>query len=179
MFVNAVARVVAALNSNRRPGEIAAGVSCAVLLALVPAGNLIWIVLFAALFFVKVNLSVALLTLAVLTPIAPLADPLLDAVGYRVLTAAPLQGLFIAWYNVPIAPLTGFNDTLVTGGVLGGVALWLPVYFAVRAFVQVYRNTLRARLAELPPVRWFTRLPLVQRLTGWLRWANGFYARVR
>ncbi len=179
MLVNAVARVVAALNSNRRPGEIAAGVSCAVLLALVPAANLIWILLLAALFFVKVNLSVALLTLAVLTPLATLADPLLDAIGYRVLTAGPMQELFIAWYNAPIAPLTGFNDTLVTGGLLAGAVLWLPVYFPVRAFVQVYRNTLRARLAELAPVRWFTRLPLVQRLTGWLRWANGFYQRVR
>ncbi len=178
MIVNALARVVAALNSNRRAGEVAAGVSCAVVLALMPPANLVWVMLFAALFFIKVNLSIALLTLAVLSPFAVLTDPLLDAVGYTVLNAAALQEVFIAWYNLPIAPFTGFNNTLVAGGFLVGLVLWIPVYLLARVFVQLYRNTLRARIAALPPVRWFARLPLVQRVTAWVRWANGFYQRV-
>jgi len=179
VIVNAVARVVAALNSNRRPGEIGAAAGCAVALALIPAGNLIWIALFVALFLVKVNLSVALLTLAALSPFAGLTDPLLDSIGYRILTVAALQGPLTTLYNLPIAPFTGFNNTLVAGGLALGLVLWIPVYAAARAFVQIYRNTLRAKIAALPPVRWFVKLPIVQRITGWVRWANGAYSRVR
>jgi len=179
VIINAAARVVAALNSNRRPGEIGAAAGCAVLLVLIPAGNLVWIALLVALFFVKVNLSVALLTLAVLSPFAGLSDPLLDTIGYRILTAANLQGVFTTWYNLPIAPFTGFNNTLVAGGLALGAVLWFPVFLATRAFVQLYRNTLRAKIAALPPVQWFSRLPVVQRITGWVRWANNAYSRVR
>ncbi len=177
MVLNAVARIVAALNSNRRPGEVAAGVSCALVLALVPGGNLLWIAVFALLFLVKINLSIALLSLALFTLAAPLADPALDAVGYSVLTAEPLRSAFTAAYNLPIAPFAGFNETLVMGGLLVGLALWMPVYLATRAFLQLYRNTLRSKILQLPPVRWFTRLPLVQRISGWIRRANAFYQR--
>lgn len=177
MIINAVARVVAALNSNRRPGEIAAGASCAVMLALIPAANLIWIAMFALLFLIKINLSIALLTLAVLSPFAALADSLLDSIGYAVLTAPALQEVLTTWYNLPLAPFVGFNDTLVAGGLVVGIFLWIPVFLLVRAVVQLYRHTLRPKIAELPPVRWFTRLPLVQRFTGWVRRANGIYER--
>jgi hypothetical protein len=44
-MIRGIAYLVVALNANTRPGEIAAGAACGVLLALIPGGNLLWIVL--------------------------------------------------------------------------------------------------------------------------------------
>ena len=46
MFVKWVATLIVALNANNRAGEDAAGVSFALLLALIPTGNLLWLLLF-------------------------------------------------------------------------------------------------------------------------------------
>lgn len=168
-------RVVAALNANRRPGEIAGACSFAVLLALLPAGNMIWMSVFVLVFLVKVNLGIALLMTAVLTPFAVLADPVLDNVGYAVLTLPALQSFFTWLYNAPLGLLTGFHQTLVPGAIVVGLLLWFPVFFLARALVQVYRNRLRVRIIRSPFVQWLAKFPLVQRLQGAAARARSIY----
>jgi uncharacterized protein (TIGR03546 family) len=75
MLVTWIARIIASLNANQRPGEIAAGAAMGLLLALVPTGNLLWVALFVLTAFLKLNLGIELLVLVVLRPFAPLADP--------------------------------------------------------------------------------------------------------
>lgn len=168
-------RVVAALNANRRPGEIASACSFAVLLALLPAGNLIWASLFVLVFLVKVNLGIALLLTAILSPMALLVDGILDTVGYAVLTVPALQSFFTWLYNAPLGPLTGFNQTLVPGALVAGIVLWIPVFFIARAFVQLYRNRLRVRIIRSPLVQWLAKLPIVRRLQGAASRARSIY----
>ncbi|MFP4509962.1 MAG: TIGR03546 family protein [Spirochaetaceae bacterium] len=168
-------RVVAALNANRRPGEIASACSFAVLLALLPAGNLIWISLFAVAFLVKVNLGIVLLLTAVLSPAAVLADPTLDSIGFRVLSMPAMQSFFTMLYNAPVAPLTGFNNTLVPGALIAGAVAWFPVFFLARALVQLYRNTLRVKIIRSPFMQWLARLPLVRRLQNVAARARSVY----
>ncbi|TVQ20992.1 MAG: TIGR03546 family protein [Spirochaetaceae bacterium] len=168
-------RIVAALNANRRPGEIAGACSFAVMLALLPAGNLIWVSLFALVFLVKVNLGIALLLTAILTPMAVLADGFLDRVGYAVLTAPALQTFFTRLYNAPFGPLTGFNNSLVPGALIVGLLLWVPVFFLCRALVQAYRERLRVKIIRSPLVQWFARFPLVRRVQDAARRARSIY----
>ncbi len=173
MFLKAIVKLVAALNSNKGVGEVAAGVAFGLLLALVPAGNLLWAALVLATWFLKVNFAVEMLVAAVLKLAAPLFDPLLDSLGAAVLTLPPLQGLFTALYNVPLVPLTRFNNTVVMGGLLAGIALWVPAYLVSRMLVRLYREKAKPRIEASRLYKWFRRLPLIEGLARLAARASG------
>jgi uncharacterized protein (TIGR03546 family) len=165
-MVKALARALVALNSNVKREQIAGGFACGVLLALVPPGNLLFILIFALVCFTKVNYGMQLLVTGILMLARPLVAPALDSVGWILLNAPPLQGFFTILYNLPLAPLTRFNNTLVAGGLVVGLALWLPLFFAARAFVSWYRAKLAPKWAESRLYKAFTRIPFVQSLSG-------------
>jgi uncharacterized protein (TIGR03546 family) len=160
-MIKGIARLIVALNANTRPGEIAAGAAFGLLLALVPGGNLLWSVLFILTFFLKINMAMELLLLGLLRLAAPLADSGLDALGYAVLSLAGLRGLFIWVQGLPFAPWTRFNDTVVMGGLLSGILLWVPVFLAVRLLVNLYRRKLREKIAASKLGKAIGRIPLL------------------
>ncbi|HUW69211.1 MAG TPA: TIGR03546 family protein [bacterium] len=178
-MIKTLARTIVALNSNARKEHIASGFAWGLLLALVPAGNLIWILLFFVSFFIKNNQAVQLLSIALLKIVLPLAAPLLDALGHTILTIESLQGAFAYLYNLPIAPFTRFNNTLVMGGLAAGLVLWLPAFLAIRAAVPVYRNKLAPRIIESKVYKAIMKLPLVSSLTKALSSAAELAGAVR
>ena len=176
MVINWIAKLVAGLIANRRPGEVAAGIAFGLLLALLPAGNLLWIGLFVLTFFLKLNLGAELAALGVLRLIVPAADPLLDQIGYAVLTAPGLDTLWRGLAEIPPVAFTRFNNSVVMGGLIAGVVLWLPVFFLSRASVVVFRARIQPRIAESRIVKAFTRIPLVSKFGQALRRFRGAYA---
>ena len=164
MILKGIVKLAVALNNNKDVGEIAGGAAFGLMLALVPAGNLLWLGLLVVMFLVKVNSAVALLFLAVFKALAPLADPALDPLGYAVLTAAPLAGVFGWLANLPVVPFTRFNNSLVMGGLLAGIVLWVPFYLLVRALASLYRRTLKPKIENSRLYKAFRKLPLVSRI---------------
>ena len=173
MFVKWIAALIVAVNANSRAGEVAAGVSFALLLALIPGGNLLWPVLFVLTFLLKINLAAELLFLALFKLAVPLADGLLHRLGALVLTRPFLSELFTGAYNLPILPFSRFNNTVVMGGLVAGLLLWLPVFLLFRHLVILYRRTLRDRIAESRPVKALARVPLVASIAGAVRRIGG------
>lgn len=172
-----IARIMAGLYSNRKPAEVAAAVSTALLLTFLPGANLLWFTIFVAMFFLRVNHAIALLTLALLAPLSATADPLLHNLGHIVLTNPSLADFFTALYNQPLMPFTRFNNTLVMGGLLAGAIVWFPVFLLSRIAVMTFRLRLVPALASSKPVRALVKVPLVARLTGATRhWAAVYQA---
>jgi uncharacterized protein (TIGR03546 family) len=178
MIVTWIARIIASLNANQRPGEIAAGAAMGFLLAFMPAGNLLWIALFVLTVFLKLNLGIELLVLLLLRPLAPLADPLLHQVGEAILTSVGLEALFTTLYNLPLLPFTRFNNTVVMGALAAGVALWVPVFLLARVLVRVYRKHIHPRLAESRIVKAIQRIPIVSRVLSVSRRLQRIYSVV-
>jgi uncharacterized protein (TIGR03546 family) len=85
----------------------------------------------------------------------------MDALGWEILHIESLRDLFTTMYNMPFVPFTGFNNTLVAGGLAAGIALWVPVYFLVRPLVPLYRQSLGPKIKNLKLVQNITKLPLV------------------
>lgn len=163
-MIKALARLIVALNLNTRPAEIAAGAALGLLLALVPGGNLVWIALFAVAFLVKINLAATFLLLGLLRLVVPFADPALDALGWAVLHLPFLQGAFAALQAAPVVPWTRFNDTVVMGGLVAGLALFVPAWLGVAALVRLYRAKLRERIAGSRLGRAIAKVPLFSTL---------------
>lgn len=160
------AKVFVALNSNSRPGELASGLAFGFFLALLPGGNLLWAVLFIVAFFIKHNTGAFLVSLALFRFVTPLFDPLLDRLGGTVLEFPALQSLFTRLYNLPLLPYTSFNNSLVMGGFLLGLILWVPLFFLFRLLVGIYRTRLAPKIAGSRLVRGLKAIPLVSKFLG-------------
>ncbi len=160
-MIKAIAKLILALNGNVKKSQIAAGFAWGVVLGLVPAGNFFWVVLFLLSFFFKHNHASKLLIMAVLKLLSPLIAPLVDLLGWEILHIEALQPVFTAWYNMPFVPFTGFNNTLVAGGLVGGVALCLPVFFLFLGLIFLYRNTVGEKVRNSKLVKAITKFPFL------------------
>jgi uncharacterized protein (TIGR03546 family) len=137
-----IAKLFAALNGNLKRTQIAAGFSWGLLLGLIPAGNVFWIALFAVSFFFRNHHWSKILFMTIVKLLLGILNPLIDIVGWEVLHIEALQPLFTTLYNMPLVPLTAFNNTLVAGGLCLGIMLWIPVFFLFWLLIPLYRNVL-------------------------------------
>ncbi len=174
-MITLIAKFFAAINANSRPGEIGAGFACGVMLALIPFGNLLWFLLFIVFFLLRLHAGTMLLVTAVLKFFIGFTDPLLDTIGLWFLTHPSLYDAFTALYNTPFIPLTRFYNSLVTGGLLFGAVIWLPLFFLGKIAVVGYRNTVRDKIAESKLVKSIGRYPAVAKISAALRKVSGVY----
>jgi len=160
-MIKPIVKLAVALNGNLRKEQIAAGFSWGLLLGLIPAGNVFWILLFVISFFFRHHHPSKMLVIAVLKLIPMIHAPLVDLVGWEVLHIEALQDFYTTLYNMPFVPLTNFNNTLVAGGIVSGVVLWLPVFFLVSFLISLYRKTLSPKIRELKIVKSIKQLPII------------------
>lgn len=153
-----------ALNANAHPGDIAHAAAMGLLLALVPRGNLLWVLLFSLLLFVRVNKGAMFLALILLSFATPLLDGLLDSLGYAILTLQAAQPLYTSLINVPFLGLTRFNNTLVAGSLAAGIIAYGPAYFLVRFLVGLYRDKLQAKIVNSKAYKILCNLPIIKQI---------------
>ncbi len=139
-MLKGIVKFLLILNSNQRAWQIAGAVAFGLLLAMVPAANLLWVLLFVLLLVIKVNKAVALLFMVIFRLFAPLYDPLTESLGFAVLSVSGLEGFFSFLYNTPLLPFFAFNNSLVMGGFLCGLVLFAPMVLIVSLLVGLYRK---------------------------------------
>ena len=159
-MIKATVKLISALNGNVKKSQIAAGFAWGFVLGLVPAGNFFWIVLFFISFFFKHNHGSKLFSMAILKILSPAIAPLVDLLGWEVLHIAALQPLFTSLYNMPFVPFTKFNNTLVAGGIVGGVLLCIPVFLLFMALIPLYRKTIAVKIRNSKAIKFITKLPV-------------------
>ena len=138
------------LREGQTPGQIAGGFALGSILGLSPMltlqGFLVWLILLV----LDVNLSAGLLSLTVFTIIAYVFDPVFHWLGYQILVSIdPLQGMWTWLYNVPVAPLARFNNTVVMGSFVCSLVLFVPMFVGMKRLVVAYRTHIHARLEKM------------------------------
>lgn len=157
-----IIKMLKSLNANAHPGEIAHALSCGVILGFLPKDTILWYVFFILFLFLRINKGAFLLTTLIASMFAPLFDNLFDTIGYAVLTYAPFEPTFRALLDIPFVAFTRFNNSIVAGAIVAGLALYIPLYIFARVFVSVWRKTLQPKLARSKFVVAFTKIPLVR-----------------
>jgi uncharacterized protein (TIGR03546 family) len=163
-MIQQIAKFIVALNGNVKRSQIAAGFAWGLLLALVPIG-VFWVILFLVSFFLRHNQGSKLLVMVIFKLLMPLLVMPIDALGWMILHIDALQPLFTGLYNLPFVPFTRFYNTLVAGGLVGGIVLWVPAFLLALAFVTVYRNTLAPALRNLTLVKAVAKIPFLSTLS--------------
>jgi len=145
-FLRPLRFLVRALVTDNSPSQMALGFALGLLIGLVPKGNLIALSLMVILGAIRVNLGVGMLTAMVVSWVGLLLDPLSHTIGRSLLTADGLVPFWTELNNMPVAPWTRFNNTVVLGSFTLGLALLIPAFLISRPVFARYTPDWSMRL---------------------------------
>lgn len=144
--IGLIRQFIQGLTSDTAPRQIGAGIALGFLIGLMPKATLTAQLLIVLLMATRVNIPMALLAALAVSLANPLIDKLSDPIGYAILTSEALRPLWTRLYNIPVIPWTGFNNTVVPGGLVLGGLLLAPVYFSGKRFGVFYNEKFRERV---------------------------------
>jgi uncharacterized protein (TIGR03546 family) len=147
-LVKLLQSLVKALHSEGTPGQLAAGIALGSILGLTPLLSLHNAIVFALIVLLNVSFPGAMLGWALFVAIGFLLDPLFDWIGHTFLFTPSLTPLFTSLYNMPVVPLTNFNNTVTLGSQVFSVLFFLPLFLATRWAVTRYRATIGERVRQ-------------------------------
>jgi len=159
-MIKKIAKFIKALNGNLGKDQIAAGFAWGLLLGLIPAGSFFWIVFFVVSFFFKHHHWSKILFMTLIKVFLGLINPLLDMAGWEILHLAFLQQFLTFLYNIPLVPLTRFNNTLVAGALVCGLLLWVPVFLLTRPLIPLCRNAVFPKIRDSKIFKTILKFPL-------------------
>ena len=140
--------LVRALTDADSARQIACGFALGMLIGLVPKGNLIALTLGVILFASRANLGAGALAAFGFTWIGLLLDPISHRIGLGLLQFSLLQPTWAWLFNLPFAPWTAFNNTVVLGSLVLGLALFYPTMRLVEPVVHWLAPRVREQLAK-------------------------------
>ena len=165
-MLKAIAKLLGAISSNTRPGAIAHAVSCGVLLGFMPKDNLLWYILFIFILFMNIQRGAYALSILLGAAFTVFLDPLFDSVGYSILTVASVKPSYASLLDIPFVAFTKFNNTVVMGSFVCGVAAYIPLYVLARLFVWAWRKYLAEKVRKLKIAAVLKNIPLVEKIAG-------------
>ncbi len=127
------------LNSETGHNQIAAGVACGFILGMSPLLSLQAFLVFIVIFFFRVQAGAALISAFFFAFAAWIFDPLFHKLGVFVLSAQSLQGVWTTLYNMPLVPLTRFNNSVVMGAGVFAILAFPFVFYISKRLVIRYR----------------------------------------
>lgn len=136
------------LNSETGQNQIAAGIAAGFILGMTPLLSLQSLLVFLCIFFFRIQSGAAFLAAFFFAFIAWALDPVFHSVGVKILELDSLQATFTAMYNMPIVPLTRFNNTIVMGSGVVAIVLSPFIYFLSRMLIIRYRETILAKIKQ-------------------------------
>ena len=162
--------LIAALQGEDDPVYAASGFALGAAWGLVPKDNLCSVLFVLAFFFLRINKGMALASAALFTPLGFILDGPAHALGAALLSSGALHPLWTWLYNLPILPLTRFNNTVVLGNLAIGALLFWPLLVVSKRGILQYRARWKRKVAELRVVKALTGLRIV---SLYLEWTKG------
>jgi uncharacterized protein (TIGR03546 family) len=128
------------LNSETGTNQIAWGVAAGFVLGMSPTLSLQTLLVFLLILIFRIQAGAAFLAAFFFKFVAYLLDPLFADIGAGVLEMASLRELFTTMYNMPLVPLTRFNNSVVMGAGVVSVFLMPVIFFGSKFLIGKYRE---------------------------------------
>jgi len=129
-----------AINANAHPGDIAHAVALGLFLAILPKNNLTFTFLFFLSIFIRINKGAFFISFILFGFVTPFMDVLINNIGFWAVQLSFLRPIFIALENIPFVALFKLSNTMVLGGIIWGLILYIPVYILTRIIIAKYRK---------------------------------------
>ncbi len=154
---------LAILREGQTPRQVAGGFTLGTIIGFSPVMTLQGILVWCIILVVDVNLASVFLAFTACSLAAFFLDPLFHWFGYQLLVnVSGLQEIWTTLYNLPVAPLTRFNNTVVMGSLVFSLVLSVPIYFGFKRLVIAYRASIGARVEKLKLFQWLKKSALVR-----------------
>ncbi|MEN0060245.1 MAG: TIGR03546 family protein [Bdellovibrio sp.] len=148
------------LNSDTGTNQLAAGLSLGLVLGFAPFLSIQTFLVLLIVFVFRVQIGAAFLSAFFFKFIAYLFDHPAHLLGQKVLEADSLHPLFVTMYNMPLVPLTRFNNTIVMGSMVVSVLLLPFAFVGFKIAILKYRATVVARFKNTQFWKVFTATKL-------------------
>ncbi len=139
--------------------RLALGVALGMVIGLIPKDSLLAYVVFVVLMISTANLLSAIISGFLFSWVGFLIDPFSHKLGGLILTADQLELTWAYLYDLPLAPWTRFNNTVVMGSLVLGLILAYPVYRISFRFFHSYGHALHLKLQHTWIYRWLVAPP--------------------
>jgi uncharacterized protein (TIGR03546 family) len=136
------------LNSDTGTNSLATGLACGIILGFAPILSLQALILLVIIFFFRIQLGAAFLSAFFFKLVAFLLDPISDSLGRNILENPGLRPFFQTLYNMPLIPLTRFNNSIVMGSAVVGFILVIPLFFVFKRLIVLYRAQIVERFKK-------------------------------
>lgn len=133
------------LNSDTETSPLAYGLALGLILGFAPFFSIQTFIVLFIIFVLRVQLGAAFLSAFFFKFIAFLFDYPAHLLGKSVLEAEPLRPLFVSLYNMPLVPMTRFNNSIVMGSMIVSVLLFPFAFYGFKALIVAYRAAVVAR----------------------------------
>lgn len=133
------------LNSDTGTNQLASGLALGLILGFAPFISLQTFLVLFIIFVFRVQVGAAFLSAFFFKFVAFLFDYPAHVIGKATLETEALRPLFTNLYNMPLVPMTRFNNSIVMGSMLVSFLLLPFAFFAFRAMILKYRETVVAR----------------------------------
>lgn len=133
------------LNSDTGTKQLASGLSLGLILGFAPFVSIQTFIVLAIIFIFRVQVGAAFLAAFFFKFVAFLFDQPAHHLGKAILEMDALRPLFTTMYNIPLVPMTRFNNTIVMGSMLVSILLLPFAYFGFQILILKYRATVVAR----------------------------------
>lgn len=153
-----------AINANAHPGDIAHAVALGLFLAILPKNNLTFTFLFFLSIFIRINKGAFFISFILFGFVTPFMDVLINNIGFWAVQLPFLRPIFIALENIPFVALFKLSNTMVLGGIIWGLILYIPVYILTRIIIAKYRKYMQPAV-NVKGVGLLGKIPLLRHLT--------------
>ena len=156
-------KFIRVLNSEVSPLQISAGFALAMIMGFSPTLSLHNILVIFFLLIFRINIAAFLLAWVFFSITAYLLDPVFNQLGEYLLNRQDLNTFWTQLYNIPLARLAQFNNTLVLGSFTVAIIAFLPVLLISNLLIVRYRKYIVESFKEsrlykfINGNKWFSR----------------------
>lgn len=148
-WLNFIFKLIKTLHSKEAPHNLAIGFALGSIIGLTPLLSLHNLLVFIIILVLNVNISAAFFGIFFFDCFAYLFDAQFHNLGYFLLVKLEfLKPIWTYLYNIPIAPLTKFYNTVVLGSLLVSLVTFLPVYFGFKQIVKIYQLKVASKVNQ-------------------------------
>ena len=154
-MLSMLAKLLKALNSESAPGQVALAFALALIVGLTPLFSLHNLFVLFLACVIRVNFSAFILGVLFFSGVAWFVDPLSIRMGASLLANPALISTWTELYQSELWRISGYNNTLVLGGLVFALIAFVPVLLISRILIIQYRHRVMA---------WINKLKITQML---------------
>ncbi len=153
LLLKYIAKLLKELSSEAEPSQLAGGFILGMIIGLTPVMSLHNLLIVVLILVLKVNIGMAILSFAVFSGVAYLADPAFHAFGVWMLENENFKGLWTSMYDNEWLAMTRFYNTVVLGSFVAAVILCVPMFPLTMVGIKQYRVHIHAKVQKLKIVK--------------------------